>query len=307
MNNLLGNFQEEWNDEELESSDEEEEDGDVEMNKQQQQQPTNQPNYMDNFFREVDSIKTDVDAVSEAAKHIAVIHEQALSATTNDEEQALSRQLRPVVENTNKRAQRTKTLLKLLKEETDKLTEEKTLNASDIRIRENLITTITRKFVDVMKIYQQAQQQYKNDIKKKAKRQIQVIKPDATDDEVDTIMQSEGGRDALLKQAVLVGGVSDEIQTTYAKVAGKYQDVMTLEQSVAELHQMFLDFALLTEQQGELLDQIEYQVGQAADHVEVANEETYQAIEYQKAIRKKQCMIIGIVVAVMLVLVVAVF
>jgi hypothetical protein len=41
-------------------------------------------------------------------------------------------------------------------------------------------------------------------------------------------------------------------------VAGKYQDVLTLEQSVAELHQMFLDFALLTEQQGELLDQIEF-------------------------------------------------
>jgi t-SNARE complex subunit (syntaxin) len=134
MNNLLGTFQEEWNDEELESSDEENEDGDVEMNKQQQQQqPTNHPNYMENFFREVDSIKIDVDAVSEAVTQIAVIHEQALSATTNDDEQALSRQLRPVIENTNKRAQRTKTLLKLLKEETDKLKEEETLNASDIR------------------------------------------------------------------------------------------------------------------------------------------------------------------------------
>jgi t-SNARE complex subunit (syntaxin) len=36
--------------------------------------------------------------------------------------------------------------------------------------------------------------------------------------------------------------------------------VLTLEASIAELHQMFLDFALLVEQQGELLDQIEYQV-----------------------------------------------
>ena len=43
-------------------------------------------------------------------------------------------------------------------------------------------------------------------------------------------------------------------------VADKYQDVLTLEASVAELHQMFLDFALLTEKQGELLDQIEHQV-----------------------------------------------
>lgn len=50
---------------------------------------------------------------------------------------------------------------------------------------------------------------------------------------------------------------------------------------------MFMDFALLTEQQGELLDQIEFQVKQASDHVEQANEETYQAIEYQKEVRKK--------------------
>lgn len=55
-------------------------------------------------------------------------------------------------------------------------------------------------------------------------------------------------------------------RTTYAKVAGKYQDVLTLEQSVAELHQMFLDFALLTEQQGELLDQIEFQVSRSKRH-----------------------------------------
>lgn len=81
-------------------------------------------------------------------------------------------------------------------------------------------------------------------------------------------------------------------RTTYAKVAGKYQDVLTLEQSVAELHQMFLDFALLTEQQGELLDQIEFNVTQATDYVEEANVQTHQAIEYQKAIRKKQCWLI---------------
>ena len=51
---------------------------------------------------------------------------------------------------------------------------------------------------------------------------------------------------------------------------------------------MVLDFALLTEQQGELLDQIEFQVKNAADHVEDANVDVHQAIEYQKAVRKKQ-------------------
>lgn len=51
---------------------------------------------------------------------------------------------------------------------------------------------------------------------------------------------------------------------------------------------MFLDFALLTEQQGELLDQVEFQVKQAADYVEEGNVEVVEAVEYQKKIRKKQ-------------------
>jgi len=159
-------------------------------------------------------------------------------------------------------------------------------------------TTLTKKFIDEMKIYQQAQQKYKTDIKNKVKRQVQVVKPDATDEEIDEVMKSEGGRDALYKQSILAGGVNDQVKTTYAKVAGKYQDVLTLEQSVAELHQMFLDFALLTEQQGELLDQIEFNVVQATDYVEEANIETHTAIEYQKSIRKKQCWIIIIVAVV---------
>jgi t-SNARE complex subunit (syntaxin) len=89
-------------------------------------------------------------------------------------------------------------------------------------------------------------------------------------------------------------------RTTYAKVAGKYQDVLTLEQSVAELHQMFLDFALLTEQQGELLDQIEFQVKNAADHVEEGNIEIHAAIETQKIIRKKQWYVMHSILCVLL-------
>jgi t-SNARE complex subunit (syntaxin) len=72
-------------------------------------------------------------------------------------------------------------------------------------------------------------------------------------------------------------------------VADKYQDVIALEASIAELHQMFLDFAMLTEQQGELLDQIEQQVKNATDYIDDANANMSQAIEYQKQIRSKQC------------------
>jgi len=277
--------------------------GDVEMGNMEKPQ---QAKHMEHFFREVESIKDDIEAVKKSTKAIGDINEAALQATTTEEENELSGKLRPLVDQTNKRARRTKTLLGLLKEETKKLQDEDNIKQSDLRIRENLVNTLTRKFIDEMKAYQAAQQKYKTDIKKKVTRQVQIVKPDATDEEIDAVMRSEGGRDSLYRERILAGGVNDQVKTSYAKVAGKYQDVLALEQSVAELHQMFLDFALLTEQQGELLDQIEFQVKQAGDYVEDANVDVYESIEYQRKIRKKQCWIILIVVIATVVLLFAI-
>ena len=95
------------------------------------------------------------------------------------------------------------------------------------------------------------------------------------------------------------GEAADSIQNAFMNAKDKYQDVLTLEKSVAELNQMFLDFALLTEQQGELLDQIEHQVKEAGDYIDAGNTELVEAIELQKAIRYKQCIIALIVLAVL--------
>jgi hypothetical protein len=133
MNNRLGDLPA-WA---MEDSDDSDDDvpkptkngGDIEM----QEQKDNHNHYMENFFREVDSIKADIDAVSQASKDIAKINEASMRATTTAEEQKLSKKLKPLIETTNKRAKRTKNLLGLLKEETEKLKADGTLNSSDIR------------------------------------------------------------------------------------------------------------------------------------------------------------------------------
>jgi t-SNARE complex subunit (syntaxin) len=63
-----------------------------------------------------------------------------------------------------------------------------------------------------MKLHQAAQQKYKTDIKHKVTRQVQIVKPDATGEEVDAVMRSEGGSDQLYKDRILAGGVNDQIK-----------------------------------------------------------------------------------------------
>jgi len=103
--------------------------GDIEMGNA----PPKQAKHMEHFFREVESIKDDIEAVKKATKAIGDINEAALQATTTDQENELSRRLRPLVDSTNKRAKRTKTLLGLLKEESKKLQDENNIKPSDLR------------------------------------------------------------------------------------------------------------------------------------------------------------------------------
>jgi hypothetical protein len=104
--------------------------GDIEMG---ETPVPKQAKHMEHFFREVESIKVDIESVQKATKMVGDINERALQATTTDQENVLSNQLRPLVNDTNNRAKRTKTLLGLLKEENKKLQDEEKIKTSDLR------------------------------------------------------------------------------------------------------------------------------------------------------------------------------
>lgn len=116
-------------------------------------------------------------------------------------EQKNSRDLGNIIKETNALAQTTKDTIQILRDDTETL---KSKNPKDgaIRIRKNLTDTLTRKFMDVMKTYQVAQTKYKTDVKQKAKRQIQIVKKDVTDDQIEEVLRN-GGAGNLIKTSIL--------------------------------------------------------------------------------------------------------
>jgi len=81
-----------------------------------------------------------------------------------------------------------------------------------LRVRDNLCHTLTRKYCDEIGLYQAAQETFKRETINKIKRQVQIVKPNATDEEVKEVLTSEGGRDALYRELVLDGRVSPQVQ-----------------------------------------------------------------------------------------------
>lgn len=160
---------------------------------------------MTQFFADVEMIKKHISSIKAASKGVMDISQKVAMATTAEREAECSEALKPILKDANKKAQMAKQLLQALREETDKIKDSKDAGkqASEIRIRDNLVNTLTRKFVEIMKDYQNVQQKYKTDIKKKVRRQVQIVKPDATAEEIDAVFSSGGGTSEIFKSAIL--------------------------------------------------------------------------------------------------------
>lgn len=106
---------------------------DVEMGSTTTTTTNKQTQHMEYFFDDVDKVKNDIDGIESATRKIHYLNEQVLQATTTEAENELSKILRPLIDDTNKRAKSTKQLLSLLKEENKKLQNDNQVTASDLR------------------------------------------------------------------------------------------------------------------------------------------------------------------------------
>ena len=81
---------------------------------------------------------------------------------------------------------------------------------------------------------------------------------DSAEHLIDKILESGEPQPEIFTQQILQGPGHASARNALADIQEKHRDIMKLEASIAELHQLFLDMSVLVESQGELLDQIEY-------------------------------------------------
>ena len=96
--------------------------------------------------------------------------------------------------------------------------------------------------------YQDCQTKYKNKYQETVKRQFKIVKPDATQDEVDQVL--EGGGDQIFTEHMLASR-NAQARAALEDVQEKHKDIQRLESSIQELHQLFVDLSVLVESQGE--------------------------------------------------------
>lgn len=112
-------------------------------------------------------------------------------------------------------------------------------------------------------------------------------------------MNSAGESETFLQKAIQEQGRGRVLDTIH-EIQERHDAVKDMEKNLKELHQVFLDMAVLVQSQGEQLDDIESQVNRASSFVRGGTERLQTARTLQKNTRKWMCYAIILVLVIVL-------
>jgi len=254
---------------------------------------------MDEFFLDVEDIRTNIDKIQANVEEVKRKHSDILSDPQNGEK--MKQELEDLMSNIKKTANKVRTKLKVI--ETGIEQEEFVNRASaELRIKKTQQSTLSRKFVEVMTEYNRTQTDYRDRCKSRIQRQLEITGRTTTNEELEDML--EQGNPNVFTEGIIMDTAA--AKQTLADIEARHADIIKLETSIKELHDMFMDMAMLVESQGEMIDRIEYHVEHAVDYVQTATQDTKKALKYQSKARRKKIFLIGCLSVVVLIVIIVI-
>ncbi|XP_064620415.1 syntaxin isoform X9 [Lineus longissimus] len=235
--------------------------------------------FMDEFFEQVEEIRGMIDTIATKVDDVKKKHSAILSAPQTDEK--VKSELEELMSDIKKTANKVRGKLKVIEQNIEQ-EEHSNKSSADLRIRKTQHATLSRKFVEVMNDYNACQIDYRERCKGRIQRQLEITGKTTTNEELEDMLES--GNPAIFTQGIITE--TQQAKQSLADIEARHADIMKLEKSIKELHDMFMDMAMLVESQGEMIDRVEYNVEQSVNYVETAVADTKKAVKYQSSARR---------------------
>ncbi|KAL0947000.1 hypothetical protein HGRIS_013145 [Hohenbuehelia grisea] len=249
------------------------------------------------FLSEITSIQDGIEQLSANVKQISDFHSRSINAVGVESQQDTA-----LLDNLTSE---TRTLSNALKDRIKKLEfETASSTGHDIQIRRNRLGLVRQNFLEALQQYQQVEMQYRAKAKQRVERQFKIVKPDATPEEVAAVVDNaDGAGDQIFAQALTSSTRYGDSRTAYHEVQERHQDILRMEQTLAELAVLFNDMATLVEQQDAVIDSVEQTAVKVEGDAEAGGKNLDEAVRHARAWRKKKwicffiCLIIIIIIA----------
>ncbi|TRZ02802.1 hypothetical protein DNTS_017686 [Danionella cerebrum] len=148
----------------------------------------------------------------------------------------------------------------------------------NVRMRRTQHGVLSREFLELVGRCNTIQAQYRERNVERIQRQLKITGNNVSDEEMEAMLES--GQTDVFTQNIL----NDEKATRQHlnEIESRHDEIIKLERSIKELHDMFQYLAMEVEAQGETVDRIEANIKMSHDYVEKAVQETDEAVKTSK-------------------------
>uniref|UniRef100_A0A669R8N1 Syntaxin 3 n=1 Tax=Phasianus colchicus TaxID=9054 RepID=A0A669R8N1_PHACC len=219
---------------------------------------------MSSWPLQIEETRQNIDKISENVEEAKKLYSVILSAPIP--EQKTKDELEQLTADIKKMANSVRNKLKSMERNIE---QDEARSSADLRIRKS-------QFVDVMTKYNEAQVDFRERSKGRIQRQLEITGKNTTDEELEEMLES--GNPAIFTSGIMDSQISKQ---ALSEIEGRHKDIVRLESSIKELHDMFVDIAMLVENQAWLRGE-----QRSVGFVERAVADTKKAVKYQSEARR---------------------
>ncbi|XP_062406383.1 syntaxin-11-like isoform X2 [Sardina pilchardus] len=150
--------------------------------------------------------------------------------------------------------------------------------AAVVRIARAQYTSISHALRQAMAQYNAAEQEQRECCRNRFQRQAEILGRAVTSEEVDQ-MVAEGGWGAFSQDLNPEGMTA---RCAFKQIKERHKELIQLEARMRDVHALFLDLAMMVEEQGPMMNHIEHHVVSTHEHLLRVNESFKMAIKYRK-------------------------
>ncbi|CAN8294968.1 unnamed protein product [Cochlearia groenlandica] len=258
---------------------------------------------LSSFLEEAEKVKSEMALIGETLSLIQKYNEESKAVHKSESVRSLRDKISNEIVSGLKKAKSIKSKL----EEMDKANREiKRLSGTSVyRSRTAVTNGLRKKLKEVMMEFQGLRQKMMSEYKETVERRYFTVTGEYPNEEMieKIIYDDDKGGQEFLTRAIQEHGKGKVLETV-VEIQDRYDAAKEIEKSLLELHQVFLDMAVMVESQGEQMDEIEHHVLNASHYVKDGTKELKTAKSHQRNSRKWMC--VGIIVLLLIILIVVI-
>ncbi|XP_051131920.1 syntaxin-121-like [Andrographis paniculata] len=177
--------------------------------------------------------------------------------------------------------------------------------SSSDRTRTSVVNGLRKKLQEMMNRFNELRQKMSSEYRETVQRRYYTVTGENPEEKVLDRLIETGESETFLQKAIQQQG-RGQVMETIMEIQERHDAVKEMERNLRELHQVFLDMAVLVQSQGEQLDDIESQVNRANSFVRGGAQQLEVARKHQKNTRKWACFGIILLLIVILIIVLSI-